>query len=138
MKLPDNLLNPSAKMLRQFAVGWLVFFLGLGAWQYLGQGPSMLAFWFCPVAVIGAALGWFAPPIFRWVFVVWMWLAFPFGWLISQMALAILFYGVITPVALLFRIRGRDRLRRFKPGNASSFWMAKETPADVRRYFRPY
>jgi len=49
-----------------------------------------------------------------------------------------MYYGIITPVALFFRIRGRDLLRRKPTAAPTSFWLPKETPEDVRSYFRQY
>jgi hypothetical protein len=52
--------------------------------------------------------------------------------------LFVMFYGVITPVALVFRLRGRDLLRRRPEPGATTFWLPKDTPQDVRSYFRQY
>jgi hypothetical protein len=52
--------------------------------------------------------------------------------------LLLLFYGLITPVALFFRVRGRDPLRRKGAPAATTFWLPKDTPQDVRSYFRQY
>jgi len=65
-------------------------------------------------------------------------LAFPIGWVISQIMLLLMFYVVLTPVAWIFRLRGRDMLQR-KPAPArASYWVPKESPTDLRRYFRQY
>jgi hypothetical protein len=64
--------------------------------------------------------------------------AFPLGWLVSQLVLAILFYGVFTPLALVFRLIGRDALALKKPSGEATFWRPKPTPSDPRRYFRQY
>ena len=138
MNLPKHLLTPDARLLRQFTWGWLVFFLGLSVYKFSRPGQSTAALWLAVTAMVGILLSWLLPTIFRQVFVVWMLLAFPIGWVVSQIALALMFYGVITPVALLFRLRGRDRVSRFKSAGVSSYWKAKETPTDLRRYFRQY
>jgi hypothetical protein len=138
MKLPDALLNPNPKSLRQFAVGWLVFFFGMAGYQFGAHDRTTLALWLGGVAIAGYGLYRLRPSLFRWVFVGWMRLAFPVGWLSSQVALAIMFYGVITPTALLFRMLRRDRLGLRKPRGASSYWAPRNRSTDVRRYFRPY
>ena len=138
MKLPDALLNPDPRSLRQFAAGWLVFFFGLAGYQLGAHGRTTLALWLAAVAIAGPGLCWLRPSLFRWVFVGGMLLAFPVGWLSSQVALAIMFYGVITPTALLLRMLGRDRLSLHKPRGAASYWAPRNMPTDVRRYFRPY
>jgi hypothetical protein len=51
--------------------------------------------------------------------------------------LLVLFAIVITPVALLFKATGRDRLSR-RHSNHESYWKPKTGPEDVRRYLRQY
>ena len=53
-------------------------------------------------------------------------------------AMAVLFYGVFTPIGLFFRLIGRDPLhRRFQP-EADTYWVARRPATDVRRYFRQF
>jgi len=66
-------------------------------------------------------LGLVKPGAIRWFFVIWMVLALPIGWLMSQLMLAALFYLVLTPAAMVLRLRGRDLLARKKPDTVS-FW----------------
>jgi hypothetical protein len=138
MELPRHLLKPDAKTLRQFAWGWVIFFGALAIVKFTIQHRPNAAMWLGITAIVGIILNFVIPSVFRKIFVIWMVLAYPIGWVVSQVALALMFYGIITPVALIFRMTGRDRLRRFKPANATSYWIKKETPTDVRRYFRQY
>ena len=128
----------SNRTLRQFAGAWLVFFLAFGVHQYLARGHRPLGLAFMGLAVVIGALGQIKPGAVRWLFVGWMALAFPIGWLISLLMLLLMFYGIITPVALLFRTRGRDLLSRKPAPSRPSFWIPKVTPLDVRSYFRQY
>src|SRR4051812_131040 len=105
-------LNPSLRTLRQFAAAWLVFFAGLGAHQYVAKGNPSAGLALGLMALLVGMPGLIRPGILRWVFVTWMVLAFPIGWLISNLILAVMFYGLITPMALVFKMRGRDALNR--------------------------
>lgn len=138
MQLPRHLLKPDSRTLRQFAWGWLIFFGAMAICKFAIQHHAKAANWLAVTAIVGIALHLVAPVIFRWIFVIWMVLAYPIGWVVSQVALALMFYCILTPVALLFRLIGRDRLRRFKPANAKTYWIEKQMPADVRRYFQQY
>ena len=138
MKWSDLPKNPSAKVLRQFAVAWLVFFFAWAAWQGLGKGRPPIGVGLGLIAMAVGGLGLARPGAIRWLFVGWMVLAFPIGWMISQLALLLMFYGLLTPVALLFRLLGRDALCRRLHPDADSYWTAKEQPRDLRRYFRQY
>ncbi len=138
MKWSDIQFKPTPKVLRQFAAMWLVFFLAFGAHQYWARGHHRTGLVMGVLAVVFGVLGLIRPAAMRWIFVGWMVLAFPIGWLISQLMLLVLFFVVLTPVALLFRMRGRDLLHR-KPGpNQTSFWLPKRTPEDIRNYLKQY
>ena len=130
--------NPSLKALRQFAAAWLVVFLALGLHHWLGRGHDRLGPAFCVLAVSVGGLGLWRPTAVRRLFVVAMILAFPVGWLVSLVVLAVMYYGLITPVAVVFRLRGRDLLSRKPAPGRSSFWVAREMPGDIRRYFKQY
>jgi Saxitoxin biosynthesis operon protein SxtJ len=138
MTLSDIPLRPTSRALRQFAGAWLVFFLAFGAHQYLVRKHPSVGLVLMALAVVIGLLGLIQPAAVRWIYVSWMVLAFPIGWTISLLMLLVMFYCVITPVALLFRMRGRDLLCR-KPAPAqATFWLPKHMPQDVRSYFRPY
>jgi len=85
-----------------------------------------------------AVVGWVRPSWLRWLFVGWMILAFPIGWTISQLLIGSMFYLVITPVALVFRVMGRDVLRRKRGKSDPTLWNIKVPPDDSRRYLREY
>ena len=130
--------NPSPKILRQFSAAWLVFFLAIGARQYFGLGHHQIGWALGALAIVIGGLGLIKPPALRWLFVGWMILAFPIGWAISQIMLALMFYGLLTPIAFIFRLRGRDLLSRERAPDRLTWWTQKHTPQDVRSYFRQY
>src|SRR5262245_4013799 len=113
--------NPSQRTLRQFAALWLLFLGGLGCWHLLLRVNTLYGWSLLALAVGAGVPGLIRPGLLRPLFVGWMILAFPVGWLISHLVLAVLFYGVFTPLGLWFRLRGRDPLRR-KRMRAPSYW----------------
>ena len=130
--------NPSRKMLRQFAGAWLVFFLAWAGVQWFARGHHGLGAALAVAALVVGVPSLVHPPLLRWLFVGWMTLAFPIGWMLSQVLLAVLYFAIFTPVAFFFRLKGRDELGLKSQAGKSSFWLQKETPLDVRRYFRQY
>jgi Saxitoxin biosynthesis operon protein SxtJ len=138
MTWSDIPLRPAGRALRQFAAGWLVCFSALGAQQYWVRHHAGLGVALMSLAVAIGVAGLLKPALVRWVFVSWMVLAFPIGWAISQLMLLLMYYLILTPVAVVFRMRGRDLLRRRRPAEAASLWSPKATPSDVRSYLRQY
>jgi len=125
-------------MLRQFAWLWLAFFGATAAWQGIMRGRVGLALALAALALTIGLAGLIRPQLVRPVFVAWMVLAFPIGWTISQVVLALIFYGLMTPIGLVFRLVGRDPLHRAWDPGMETYWSPKVTPADPRQYFKQY
>ena len=137
MRWSDLPLKPSPRMLRQFAGLWMLFFAGLGAWHGLAHGETRLAAGLIAIALTIGPAGMAWPAAVRPIFVTWMVLAFPIGWLVSRVVLVTLFV-LITPVAVLFRILGRDPLLLQRPAGRNSYWTPKPASPDVRSYLRQF
>jgi len=134
----DLNLNPSSRVLRQFAAAWLIVFVALALNQWLLRANTRAAIVLALTAMAVGVAGLVRPHSVRWIFVAATVAAFPVGWVVSQLMLLVLFAAVITPVALLFKLRGRDRLSRQRPHARESYWKPKVTTRDVRRYLRQY
>jgi len=48
------------------------------------------------------------------------------------------YYGVLTPIALLLRLRGHDPMRRRFDPDAKTYWQPHKPPTDRSRYFKRY
>lgn len=130
--------NPEPRRLRQFAwIGCAVLLL-LGGWRIAGHG------WSSPAAVLlgcgglVGAIGVVQPGRLRPVYVGAMVVTYPIGWMMSNIILTLIYFGVLAPVAVLFRLVGRDALeRRFEP-EAASYWRPKRQTSNLRQYLRQY
>jgi hypothetical protein len=129
----------TGRTLRQFAGLCLVFFGGLFAWSaYQHHGTPTTSAWIALVVGLAVGLpGLLYPPAIRPVFLGASAVTQPIGHVLSIFLLGGIYYGLITPLAFLFRIAGRDPLVRRSPPLAS-YWEPKGQPRDVRRYLRQY
>lgn len=75
------------------------------------------------------------PPSVRWLYLGLSYASYPIGFVLSYVILALLFYGVIVPIGLAFRAFGYDPLKR-KPSRAASYWQARATTVDPKRYLQ--
>lgn len=123
------------RVLRQFAALSILVFGGMAYWQGL-QERSTLALILAGLAVLIGPLGLAKPQAIRFVFVGMTAVAFPIGWLVSHVVLALLFFGMFTPVALLFKLIGRDALARRQRPEVPTYWAAQPVVKNVRSYFR--
>lgn len=138
MRWAEVIRRPDDRTVRQFAGLWLLFFGGIAAWQGFAADRVGLAGGLAGLAVAGFAVGMARPAWLRPVYVGWMVVVFPIGWLVSHILLALLYYGLFTPLGLLFRLLGRDPLMLRREPERQSYWTAKAQPADVGRYFRQF
>jgi Saxitoxin biosynthesis operon protein SxtJ len=102
------------------------------------RGHAGLASILALLALTIGPLGLTRPEWMRWIYVGWMVLAFPIGWMVSQVMLAVMFYGLFVPIGLIFRLLGRDPLHRARRPELKSYWAPKPAPADLHRYFKQF
>lgn len=123
--------------LRQFSAIWIVFFGGLGLWYGLRHDHHTLGMVLGVLAVTIGPLGLWRPEWIKPIYTGWMAAVFPIGWLMSNIILAVMYFVVVTPVAIFFRLIGRDTLQR-RPQAVESYWQPKATPANMGQYLRQY
>jgi hypothetical protein len=90
------------------------------------------------LAVTVGLLGLTWPRRIKPVFVAWMALAFPIGWIVSRVILGLLFYGLFTPVAWILRLKGRDELGLKRQPEATTYWHRKPSATDKSQYLRQF
>ena len=135
--LPINR-NPDTRDLRSFG-RLLVLFTGLVGGLILWRSGSMT-----PAGAVWIGGGVMAlvyhlvPPLRRPIYVGWMYAAFPIGWTVSHVLMAIIYYGVITPIGIGLRALGHDPLARRVDRDARSYWTPHPPSGDVGRYFKQF
>ncbi len=139
MKWSEKHTNPDLKTLQQF--GGLSFaFLSYGAYVqgYVKHQPN-LAITLAALAVVMGVLALVKPAFIKPIFVGAMVVTFPIGFVVSKVLLGLIYYGLITPIALVFRVIGRDELfLKDKRATATTYWLPKVISTDSKRYFRMY
>jgi hypothetical protein len=138
MALIELNLNPTRSQLRQFAGIWFPAFwavVGGMLWYRTGVLPTVVIVLWVVAAVISLA-GIINPRWIRPVFITWMRLAYPIGWTVSHLMLAIIYYLAITPIGVLMRLMGRDPMQRRLDRQAPTYWVPHNPGGDMARYFR--
>jgi hypothetical protein len=139
--------NPDTKTLRQFGVIAFAGFGLLAALAYyeklifsfgLGEARMPVAMTFAALATIAALCSLVAPRANRLLYVGLTLLAFPIGFVLSYVILATLFFLIIGPIAILFRLFGQDPMRRGNDPNASTYWLEAHPARDKESYFHQY
>jgi hypothetical protein len=138
MKLSNLNINPDEKMLREFGLFSLFGFGIMGLVSALKWELWQLSFGLWGLAVFSFLFSFIQPKVLRPLFVLLMVVAFPVGFVISNVILALLFYAVFTPLALFFKIIGRDALNRKIDPNAASYWVVRDEEMPVSQRFKQY
>jgi hypothetical protein len=111
---------------RTFGLAIAVVFL-LVALAPLRHGHA-LRWWALAVAVVLALIALVKPALLATPNRLWMKLGLLLGKVVSPIALGILFYGVLTPLAVVIRLTGQDPLRLKLDPNAGSYWITRKPP----------
>jgi hypothetical protein len=76
--------------------------------------------------------------IIKPVYVVFVVVTFPIGWVVSHVVMGIFYFGIITPVALFFKIIKRDPLCRKADKAATSYWIEYRKKRSTKDYFNQF
>jgi hypothetical protein len=142
-------LKPPDRVLRQFAwiaaIGFPLLAAiftrgGISFWQPLSWN------WTHPVVLALGGLGLLQLVLclvgFRALtlplYVVMTLIAFPIGFVLSHVLIALIYYLVFTPMALVFRLIGRDAMNRKLDPDMASYWHARGAPRPPSSYFKLY
>jgi len=139
----DTNWNPDRAGRRKFAlslmIGFPILAVAFALVSLLRSGhPGAGLLW---LAVGGAGAGavfWWLPQIAKPFYLVWFFAACCIGIVVSNTLLIAFYYLVITPIGLIMRMCGRDRMqRRFDPA-APTYWKDAEKGIAPQRYFRQF
>ena len=131
--------NPTRRELNQFGFIWLGFLALFGVIAYFKFNSPQAARWLWVAAVLVPIIGWLVPAFMRLVFLFMSYLAWPIGFVVSHVVLALVYYLVLTPIGLLTRLFGYDSMKKKFDPEASSYWIERPAAeADSKRYFRQF
>jgi hypothetical protein len=146
-KLVEINFDPDTRTLRQFGVIAFVGFGALAALAYyeklifafgLGEARMPVVAAFLALGAIALLFSLIAPRANRFLYVGLTLLAFPIGFVLSYVIMGTLYFLIIGPIAVLFRIFGRDAMQRRYDPSASTYWSTARPPRDKESYFHQY
>jgi hypothetical protein len=140
--------RPDRRRLRRFGWAALVAFAAVGALVWWRR--SLPGFALAPETALDVACGLWglaaacgvlslaAPAALGPLYVGLSAVGLPIGWVVSHVVLAVIYYGVLTPIGLVMRLVGRDPLHRRFDRSAKTYWQRRPPVDDVKRYFRQF
>ncbi len=139
MSLIEVSFNPDQKQLRNFGriaiiatalVGLLLYFI-----------KHLPIKWVLILFAVGLAIfiiSIVSLKLTRYIFVGLTLVTLPIGFVVSLVVLAAFYFLLITPVALIFRLIGRDSLNRRFDYGAGSYWQPHRRADKLDRYFQQF
>jgi hypothetical protein len=133
--------HPSARILRQFA--WVALFAfpllalllhwkwdlpWVWCWIMFGFGAVVFA--------CGVLLDAIVVP--RLTFIGLSVVSVPIGMVLSWVLVRLIYYGMFMPIAAVFRLIGRDAMRRKMDPGQASYWVDRGPPREPASYFKLY
>jgi hypothetical protein len=122
---------------RRFGVGAFAVLGLVGVWLWLRKHHPVagMAVAGSGGVVLGLALA--APAAALALRRVWMAVAGVIGWINSRIILGVVFFLILSPIAILRKLFGGDPLAmRWRPGQ-SSYWKRRDEPYDPNHFERP-
>jgi hypothetical protein len=112
----------------------IVLALLAGYAHYRGWDGRRLAFG--ALALVFAATTLLAPRALRPLNRAWHALGLLLGKVVNPIVLGVIFFVILTPLALLMRLAGRDELRLRAPRGKQSLWIERDPPGPAPDSFR--
>ena len=129
--------NPDKQELRKFGLifagMFILIFVLLLPWIWDKPRPT----WAWIVAAVFIAFALLAPAALGPVYRLWMKIGLVLGWINTRIILGLVFFVIFTPVALFFKLLGKDPLKRRLDASATSYRIASEQPPRDRME-KPY
>ena len=126
------------KQLRTFGITLALVLIIFGFIQFL-KGNIFIYKCLFGLAFVTLTTAFLIPIVIKPLYIGALYLSHALGWFNTRLILGILFYLIFTPIAMIFRIIGRDPLERKFDKNAPSYWkIRKATEFDKSNYERQY
>jgi hypothetical protein len=131
--------HPSRKELRVFAIIALIAAAVVALLLYRFRGLGIR--WVAVIISLGVAIllsSFVSLKVTRAIYLGLVLATLPIGLLISFLLLAIFFFGILTPLAVIFRLIGRDSLQRKFDPDTDSYWTTHQQPDNLDRYYNQF
>jgi hypothetical protein len=129
---------PSKRDLNMLAMLFLVIPGTIGGYMIVWKGNQAGWIWLA-VGILACSLR-LLPKVFVLVHCLWIAFAIVIGYFVSRIILTAVFCLIITPMALVMRILGKDPMDRAWDRNETSYWKQKHQEEDksLQRYEKQF
>ena len=110
---------------KSFGIVFFIVFMLIGLWPILNN--ETYRFWAIIIAFVFFILGLTNSKLLTPLNILWFKFGLLLGKIVSPLVMGIIFFFVVTPIAILMRIFKKDLLK-LKYNSKSSYWIEKNEP----------
>jgi len=112
------------KELRHFGLLVGAVFTVIGLWPLVFRGEP-LRLWAIGIGGLLISCGGVFPSVLATIHKGWMWVGHILGWVNTRILLGIVFYALVTPIGLVFRLMGKDTMRQAFAESSATYRVAR-------------
>jgi hypothetical protein len=112
------------KELRQFGLLVGAVFTVIGLWPLVFRGEPV-RLWAIGIGGLLIVCGGIVPSILRPIHKSWMWVGHILGWINTRILLGIVFYALVTPIAIVHRLMGKNTMRQRFAESSTTYRIAR-------------
>ena len=135
MALVDLNFNPSNRQLRQFGA---ICVVALPALTWIWTRNPIYASWAAGLGIALCLLSLVSPRLAKPIFIGLTIVTIPIGLVVGELTMLLIYFGVFLPMAIVFRIIGRDSLQRRSGVAKTSYWQKRTPVSSIRRYYQQF
>ena len=131
--------NPKKKELHSFGIIALITAILLSLLLFFLKHPAI--YWIVFIISLGIIIflnSLISARVTRIIYLGMIFITYPIGYVVSYSVLAAFYFLIITPVGLVFRLAGKDHLHRNFDHAAKSYWLKRQSPDKLDRYFHQF
>lgn len=122
----NDVVAKQAKISREFGFMVVVAFLVLCIVEIMGAARTPLLVGCLTIISIFTSLAIWAPMILLPLCKGWLKIGDLLGHVVRPIVLGVIFFGILTPLAILLKLSGRDELRLKRKIDAQTYWVKKQ------------
>ena len=109
---------------RSFGIVFFIFFLILGLWPLSNNNPVNILL--IIISITFLILGLINSKMLYPLNKLWFKFGIALGAIVAPIVMGVIFFALITPIAFLMRITGKDLLRKKYNKNINSYWIKRD------------
>lgn len=134
----NSSLKPTLASERSFGILFFVVFMVVAAYFWHKGYEDSWVYGAIALSVFFLLAGFLAPALLRPLNKLWFQLGLLMGRVVSPIVLGVIFFILLSPIAILMRVFGRDELK-LKKRDVNSYWVERQphgpTPESFKEQF---